>query len=193
MPENFFRRWARRKAENTGNAGKADEDGHRDVSASAADGGNPGAATRLPTMTEVEFLDAESDYSLFLAKGVDKAVRQAAMKKLFSDPHFHVMDGLDIYIDDYTKAAPLPVGMLAALRQAQTLLEPGRADRSAVLAATTPENAEETRASAPALGTSSGLRADSSEDGADAPEADSGAALDDPADIRQQASAPSSP
>ena len=31
------------------------------------------------------------------------------MKKLFSDPHFNVMDGLDTYIDDYGKPDPLPL------------------------------------------------------------------------------------
>ena len=30
------------------------------------------------------------------------------MKKLFSDPHFNVMDGLDTYIDDYGKPDPIP-------------------------------------------------------------------------------------
>jgi hypothetical protein len=29
-------------------------------------------------------------------------VKNAAMKKLFADPHFNVMDRLDIYIDDYS-------------------------------------------------------------------------------------------
>jgi hypothetical protein len=29
------------------------------------------------------------------------------MKKLFADPHFNVMDGLDIYIDDYSIPSPL--------------------------------------------------------------------------------------
>jgi hypothetical protein len=43
---------------------------------------------------------------------VDPAVQQAAMKKMFTDPHFNVMDGLDIYIDDYSKPDPLPPGML---------------------------------------------------------------------------------
>jgi hypothetical protein len=75
-------------------------------------------------MRDVAFLHAESDYSRFVAKGVDKAVRRAAMKKLFSDPHFNVMDGLDIYIDDYTKPSPLPAGMLAALRHANSTLNP---------------------------------------------------------------------
>jgi hypothetical protein len=40
---------------------------------------------------------------------------------LFTDPHFNVMDGLDIYIDDYNKADPLPVGDLARMASAQAL------------------------------------------------------------------------
>ena len=36
------------------------------------------------------------------------------MKKLFSDPHFNVMDGLDTYIDDYGKPDPIPLVDAAA-------------------------------------------------------------------------------
>jgi hypothetical protein len=46
------------------------------------------------------------------------------MKKLFTDPHFNVMDGLDIYIDDYTKFEPIPAAMLAMLVHAKPLLDP---------------------------------------------------------------------
>jgi hypothetical protein len=42
-------------------------------------------------------------------------VRNAAMKKLFADPHFNVMDGLDTYIDDYGKPDPIPPEMLRQL------------------------------------------------------------------------------
>ena len=42
-------------------------------------------------------------------------------EKLFGDPHFNVMDGLDIYIDDYTKEDPIPPAMLRALNQARSL------------------------------------------------------------------------
>ncbi|MGS0757921.1 DUF3306 domain-containing protein, partial [Roseateles sp. GG27B] len=45
----------------------------------------------------------------------------AAMKKLFSDPHFNVMDGLDIYIDDYTQADPIPLAMLREMNQSKAL------------------------------------------------------------------------
>ena len=43
------------------------------------------------------------------------------MKKLFSDPHFNVMDGLDTYIDDYGKADPIPLSMLRRMNQSAVL------------------------------------------------------------------------
>jgi hypothetical protein len=48
-------------------------------------------------------------------------VKNAALKKLFSDPHFNRMDGLDVYIDDYNKADPLPPEMLRKLAGAKFL------------------------------------------------------------------------
>jgi hypothetical protein len=53
--------------------------------------------------------------------GVDPAVQQAAMKKMFSDPHFNIMDGLDIYIDDYSKPDPIPLEMLKRMVQSDML------------------------------------------------------------------------
>ena len=79
------------------------------------------AAPPLPTLADVAALTRESDYSRFMATGVDGSVRNAALKKLFSDPHFNVMDGLDTYIDDYNKPDPLPLSMLRAMRQSETL------------------------------------------------------------------------
>lgn len=77
----------------------------------------------LPTLDDVALLTPESDYSAFVAKGVDKAVQRMALKKLFADPNFAVMDGLDIYIADYNKAAPLTDAMLAALKHAPGVLD----------------------------------------------------------------------
>ena len=65
-----------------------------------------------PTLDDVARLTRNSDFSPFIGRDVDAAVRNAAMKKLFSDPHFNVMDGLDTYIDDYGKADPIPPSML---------------------------------------------------------------------------------
>jgi hypothetical protein len=61
------------------------------------------------------------DFSAFMKPDVDPAVQQAALKKMFTDPHFNVMDGLDIYIDDYSKPDPLPRGMLERMVQSDML------------------------------------------------------------------------
>ena len=74
----------------------------------------PTAPVELPP---VESLTFESDFTAFLRPGVDDKVRRAALKQLFRDPRFNVMDGLDTYIDDYTKADPIPPDMLADLLQ----------------------------------------------------------------------------
>ena len=70
-------------------------------------------------------LTPQSDFRPFMQKGVDAATRNAALAQLFRDPHFNVMDGLDVYIDDYTRTEPIPSTMLAKLRQLHTI---GRTD-----------------------------------------------------------------
>lgn len=79
-----------------------------------------------PTLEEAQALHPQSDFKRFVASDVDPQVRNAAMKKLFADPHFNVMDGLDIYIDDYSKPDPLPLSMLRKMASAQflNLVEP---------------------------------------------------------------------
>jgi hypothetical protein len=74
-----------------------------------------------PTLADVQALTPESDFSRFTAPQVAPEVRNAAMKKLFADPHFNVMDGLDIYIDDYGKPDPMPASMLRSLASADFL------------------------------------------------------------------------
>ena len=76
-----------------------------------------------PELPPVEKLTFDSDYRAFFHPKVDEDVRRAALKKLFSDPRFNVMDGLDVYIDDYSKTEPIPPAMMAGLRQAQKILE----------------------------------------------------------------------
>ena len=70
-------------------------------------------------MDDVAQLTSDSDFSAFVARGVDAAVRRTALKKLFADPHFNAMDGLDVYIDDYTKPSPVTEAMLASLEHAK--------------------------------------------------------------------------
>jgi hypothetical protein len=75
-----------------------------------------------PQLPPLDKLTLDSDYRDFFHPQVEEKVRLAALKKLFSDPHFNVMDGLDVYVDDYSKPDPLPAAMLATLRQAQKII-----------------------------------------------------------------------
>ena len=77
------------------------------------------AAAPLPTLQDAQSLSIDSDFKPFASRAVAPEVRNAAMKKLFTDPHFNVMDGLDIYIDDYTQPDPLPAAMLKQMASAQ--------------------------------------------------------------------------
>jgi len=74
-----------------------------------------------PTMDDVADLTPSSDFSRFVAPDVDESVKQAALKKLFADPHFNVMDGLDTYIEDYGKPDPIPASMLRRMVQSAAL------------------------------------------------------------------------
>lgn len=94
------------------------------VPAAASTPASPAALS--PTLEDAMRLTPESDYSAYVAQGVDKGVRRLALQKLFADPHFNQIDGLDIYMGDYNRAEPLPASMLAALRQAQGFLQEDR-------------------------------------------------------------------
>jgi hypothetical protein len=61
------------------------------------------------------------------------------LKTLFQDPRFNVMDGLDVYIDDYSKPDPLPEGWLEKMNQVARLGEYREPDPKAEEASETPE------------------------------------------------------
>ncbi|QNA89485.1 DUF3306 domain-containing protein [Massilia sp. Dwa41.01b] len=179
MPaEGFFKRWSRLKA--TG--GDDGEPGRTlDTAGTAASlpaSARAPAATRppiphaaspavavagapvpdapAPTLEDAARLTPESDFSAFVSQGVDKSVQRLALKKLFADPHFKVMDGLDMYMDDYNIPSPVSAAMLASLDHARSALRmpdprepeegigapmampPGPADTPAVSAADAP-------------------------------------------------------
>ena len=135
---NFFSRWSRRKAElreaaavpgpvAQANAAPAPvvaelpQAPAQPLQPTPAAPPAPPAAPPAPTLADVDALTTQSDYTRFVARDVSPEVKQAALKKLFTDPHFNVMDGLDTYIDDYGKPDPLPPGMLRKMAQSQLL------------------------------------------------------------------------
>jgi hypothetical protein len=91
--------------------------------AGGADAANPPELPQKPALSldDVKLLTKDSDFKPYMASDVGPEVRNAAMKKLFADPHFNVMDGLDIYIDDYSKADPIPESMLRQMASAKFL------------------------------------------------------------------------
>ncbi len=129
--DNFLSRWSRRKIE----ARKAEADAApanppaapppaavRPNAAPAPGAGGPAEAPAAPLPPLDSLRGVASEYRDFLRPEVDEGLRREALKKLFHDPHFNVMDGLDTYIDDYTKADPIPEAMLKTLNHAKGLI-----------------------------------------------------------------------
>jgi hypothetical protein len=91
-------------------------------SPSQGEGGGEGSSEVPPlTLEDVDALTAESDFSRFAAGNVTPEVKNAAMKKLFADPRYNIMDGLDVYTGDYTKPDPIPNAVLRKLASARFL------------------------------------------------------------------------
>jgi len=86
--------------------------------------GSVDAAAPPTVLPPVETLTPASDFTPFMRPDVDPALRRAALHKLFADPHFNVMDGLDVYIDDYSKPDPISPEMVRTLRHARYIFSP---------------------------------------------------------------------
>ena len=114
-------------------------------------GAKPAEALKPLSLDDVKDLTQESDFKPFMNRGVEPGVRNAAMKKLFADPHFNVMDGLDIYIDDYSKPDPLPLAMLRQMASAKFLKLFDDEEEEAQKAKDAATNAEPARATAQTL------------------------------------------
>ena len=104
----------------------------------------------MPVLPSIDSLTIDSDFSPFFQPKVPEAMRRAAVKKLFADPHFNVMDGLDTYIDDYSKPDPIPEAMLRSLRHAKGFFEPVRDPLEALAAERSAAAAPDEEAIAPA-------------------------------------------
>jgi hypothetical protein len=134
MSEGFMGRWSRRKQELRAAKATTEEKpvpalAPAPVPALASTEPAPtpeaeeeqGKEAAALTLADVEGLGVESDYKPFLAREVAPEVKNAAFRKLFSDPHFNVMDGLDTYVDDYSKPTPLPDSVLRQMASAKFL------------------------------------------------------------------------
>lgn len=120
MSDDFLSRWSRRKiAVRKGES--LDEPAKARAAAAPAAGREAPAAGVVPEPSQalppVESLTTESDFSPFMKADVDPGLRRQALQVLLRDPRFNVMDGLDVYIDDFSKPDPLPPEWLDQLKQ----------------------------------------------------------------------------
>ena len=105
----FLRRWSRLKREAA-------------AAPAAPEKTDAAEAAQAPQLPPIDSLTFESDFKAFMHSKVEHGVKRAALKKLFSDPRFNVMDGLDTYIDDYSKEDPISDEILAQLNHARVAL-----------------------------------------------------------------------
>jgi hypothetical protein len=123
--EHFLSRWSRRKLGTGQTEGEAMQEPEPSsipaLPAAVPQGVAPSAPAELPSIESLQGI--ASEYKDFFKPGVDDALKRAALKKLFNDPHFRFanMDKLDTYIDDYSIEDPIPEAMLRSLNQAKSL------------------------------------------------------------------------
>lgn len=108
--EGFLGRWSRLK---------------RELAAGAVPPGTAAAEAATPVLPSLESLAAQgldADFSAFMQAGVEEGMRRAAVQQLFRQPVFNVMDGLDVYIEDFNIFEPLTAAELPGLAHARQLL-----------------------------------------------------------------------
>ena len=128
--DHFLSRWSRRKhlAKRDPSQLEKEEATPAPSAAAPADAQIPVARGEAAPLPPVESLTPDSDFTPFMRGEVDPGVRQQALRTLFRDPRFNVMDGLDVYIDDYSKPDPLPEGWLEKMNQLARLGDFHRAE-----------------------------------------------------------------
>jgi len=140
IPDGFsLKRWSRRKheaartASATPGAPAASEAANPAALAQAsgavppapAPAGHDATADAISApLPPVDSLVFDSDFTQFLQPKVDETVKRQALKKLFQDPRFNVMDRLDVYIDDYSLPDPISPEVVRELLHMRSFFSP---------------------------------------------------------------------
>ncbi len=122
MADTLIHRWSQRKSQPQPNppaaepsqstaekikdaAGAADQDTSSaapDAMSNQAAGETHESKPEPIELPSLDSLDENSDYSAFMAEGVDEKIKKLALRKLFKSAVFNIRDGLDDYDDDFT-------------------------------------------------------------------------------------------
>ena len=122
--EGVLKRWHRRKTaareEPTIEAQEAPED----LPVAADSEQTPTEEAPPPDLPDIDTLDADSDFSVFMADGVPEDIRRLALRKLWRlDPVLANVDGLVDYGEDFTDSAMVVEGMKTAYRLSKGWLD----------------------------------------------------------------------
>jgi hypothetical protein len=184
--DDFLSRWSRRK--HAARKGGQQEEELPAKATSRPDAGSAAAPTPSgqpaepplppaePPLPPVESLTHDSDFTPFMRPGVDPALKRQAMRTLMRDPRFNVMDGLDVYIDDYSKPDPIPADWLGKLNQMARLGDYRPPESDAQSSASAPQ--DETQAENP-------MTEQKVADGGDAPPSDTSAIDSTPTGLKE--------
>jgi hypothetical protein len=132
-----LRRWSRRKLE----AAQGKTAPREGAAVPAATTQEPASQAPRPAgetpqtpaapLPPIESLTNDSEFAAFFKPEVPEATKRAALKQLFRDPRFNVMDGLDVYIDDYTQPDPIPAEMMKQLAHVRHIFDPPKTEVNA--------------------------------------------------------------
>ena len=106
--KNPLQRWSERKTKGRQEEALASEE--HPVAAVEGEDTQP-AKVVVEDLPDIDSLDADSDYSVFMGEGVPEHLKRLALRKLWlSDPVLANVDGLVDYGEDFTVSELVPVG-----------------------------------------------------------------------------------
>ena len=82
------------------------------------------APASVMTLPPIESLTIDSDFTAFFQPKVGESLKRQALKQLFRDPQFNVMDGLDVYVGDYSLPDPISPDIVKQMVQGRYIFDP---------------------------------------------------------------------
>lgn len=89
------------------------------------------APDATPALPPIESLTIDSEFAAFFKPEVPEATKRAALKQLFRDPRFNIMDGLDVYIGDYSQPDPISPEIMKQLLHTRHIFNPPKTEVNA--------------------------------------------------------------
>jgi hypothetical protein len=89
------------------------------------------APDATPPLPPIESLTIDSEFAAFFKPEVPETTKRAALKQLFRDPRFNIMDGLDVYIGDYSQPDPISPEIMKQLLHTRHIFNPPKTEVNA--------------------------------------------------------------